>query len=802
MTCPSHRELTTHVDSNTGKSRLAAWARRSLAPAAVLLAALSSGCAASVGPSPDLRLRHVILYQNGIGYFERTGVLREERLRLQFREHEIDDVLKSLVVVEEGLGASDKPSTVSALLPQAKEKSGSEEKDGTTSLDVVLSPRTARSVSIAYAVPTAAWKATYRIILPDPSVKPGKGALLQAWALIDNVSDEDWNDVKLTLATGAPLSFASNIRAPRFVPRPDAGGTMVEPIATGPVMAERVTAQDRDGDGIKDSYDRCPGDQEDRDGFDDGDGCPDTDNDHDGIADASDVCPNEPGTSTGDPGKNGCPQYARKVIVTSSQIQILRQVRFERDADVVRPVAQPLIDEVASVLKQHPEITGLTIEGHASNDERDVWGVAARRAGAVRAALIKLGVKAELSVKTFGDTRPIAANSTDEGRQANRRAEFRLDETSSAPPVGTTKADKTPPKEHEVGAARASAMDRGSSAAGAPHDVAGAVRYDITNAISIPRQSSTLVTIVNEYVPGEDVFLFRPDQAVSSSTRYPFRAARIESKGDLGLQGGAGSVFAGGTFAGEGILGKLNPGEAAMIPYAIDSSTEVKVGVEHTEVPVRLIALARGVMTVENSAIATTRYEIATGKSAPSRMFIRHDRRQGYTVKSLPPLTETTADAYLIPIPLTAGRPSVLTVEEREPRRQEITIVDAAGLRLGLYLDAGGLAQDIDKRVREIIALRVSVGKIEEQMEALRSQLGDVGKRSGELRESLRAIEKTPSAAALQRKLMDRLAEATTQGEQLSAKLIEQGVAHAEARAKLSESLRDLAFETKADPKP
>lgn len=798
MTCPSPRELPIHVHSSAGESRLARWARRSLAPAAVLLAALSGGCAASPGPSPDLRLRHVILYQNGIGYFERTGVLREERLRLQFREHEIDDVLKSLVVVEEGLGASDRPSTVSALLPQAKEKSG-DEKDGTTSLDVVLSPRTARSVSIAYAVPTAAWKATYRIILPDASVKPSKGALLQAWALIDNVSDEDWNDVKLTLATGAPLSFVSSIRAPRFVPRPDAGGTMVEPIATGPVMAERVTAQDRDGDGVKDSHDRCPGEKEDRDSFDDGDGCPDPDNDRDGVADASDACPNEPGASAGDPGKNGCPQFVRRIEVSSSNIQILRQVRFERDADVIRPVAQPLIEEVASMLKQHPEIIRLTIEGHASNDERDVWGVAARRAGAVRAALLKLGVKAELVVKTFGDTRTIADNATDEGRQANRRAEFRLDSTSHAPPAGAT---KTEPKADEAGAARASAMDRGPSAAGAPHDVAGAVRYDITNTISIPRQSSTLVTIVNEYVPGEDVFLFRPDQAVSSSTRYPFRAARIESKGDLGLQGGSVSVFAGGTFAGEGILGKLNPGESALVPYAIDSSTEVKVGVDHAEVPVRIIALARGVMTVENSAIATTRYEIATGKSAPSRMFIRHDRRQGYTVKTLPPLTETTADAYLIPIPLTAGRPSVLTVEERQPRRQEITIVDAGGLRLGLYLEAGGLAQDIDKRVREIIALRVSVGKIEEQMEALRSQLGDVGKRSGELRESLRAIEKTPSAAALQRKLMDRLAEATTQGEQLSAKLIEQGVAHAEARAKLSESLRDLAFETKVSPAP
>ena len=84
---------------------------------------LACACAADPGPSRDLSLRHVVLYQNGIGYFERAGVLREERLRLRLREREMDDVLKTLVVVERGKGADSKPSTVTALLPQAPKKS-------------------------------------------------------------------------------------------------------------------------------------------------------------------------------------------------------------------------------------------------------------------------------------------------------------------------------------------------------------------------------------------------------------------------------------------------------------------------------------------------------------------------------------------------------------------------------------------------------------------------------------------------------------------------------------------------------
>ena len=66
-------------------------------------------------------------------------------------------------------------------------------------------------------------------------------------------------------------------------------------------------AQDRDGDGITDDVDRCPDEPEDRDGFQDADGCPDPDNDADGIADAMDKCPNEPEDKDGFQDADGCP---------------------------------------------------------------------------------------------------------------------------------------------------------------------------------------------------------------------------------------------------------------------------------------------------------------------------------------------------------------------------------------------------------------------------------------------------------------------------------------------------------------
>ncbi len=79
----------------------------------------------------------------------------------------------------------------------------------------------------------------------------------------------------------------------------------VATIAPPPPVA--VVDGDRDDDGITDSRDQCPDVAEDKDGFEDQDGCPDPDNDKDEIADVEDACPNEPGVRSSDAKTHGCP---------------------------------------------------------------------------------------------------------------------------------------------------------------------------------------------------------------------------------------------------------------------------------------------------------------------------------------------------------------------------------------------------------------------------------------------------------------------------------------------------------------
>jgi outer membrane protein OmpA-like peptidoglycan-associated protein len=182
---------------------------------------------------------------------------------------------------------------------------------------------------------------------------------------------------------------------------------------------------DKDGDGVYDAQDACV----DIPGIKTADpatnGCP-GDTDGDGIRDDKDACPNEKGKADPDPKKNGCPVAVR---VTEQEIIILQQVQFDTARATIKPVSNPLLDEVANVLKEHPEISRIEVQGHTDNRGGEAYNqrLSDNRAKAVMNALVKRGVEAgRLSSKGYGLSQPIADNANEEGRALNRRVQFKI----------------------------------------------------------------------------------------------------------------------------------------------------------------------------------------------------------------------------------------------------------------------------------------------------------------------------------------------------------------------------------------
>ncbi|WP_437914419.1 OmpA family protein [Sorangium sp. So ce302] len=182
---------------------------------------------------------------------------------------------------------------------------------------------------------------------------------------------------------------------------------------------------DKDGDGVIDAEDACPDIPGIRTSDPATNGCP-GDRDGDTVRDDKDACPDEKGKPDPDPAKNGCPVAVR---MTETEIVILQQVQFDTGKATIKKVSDPLLDEVAGVLKEHPEITKIEVQGHTDPRGGRAYNIklSQARAESVMKALVQRGIEAErLASKGYGPDVPIAENDTDEGRQKNRRVQFKI----------------------------------------------------------------------------------------------------------------------------------------------------------------------------------------------------------------------------------------------------------------------------------------------------------------------------------------------------------------------------------------
>jgi outer membrane protein OmpA-like peptidoglycan-associated protein len=723
-----------------------------------------------------MQLQRVILYQNGIGHFERSGHVTGETLRLSFARGELDDVLKTLTVIDR-LGAG----VATVDVPAASDK------DTTIELGVRMSAGRVHDVKVSYAVPTPTWKAAYRVVMDDG----GKDApsLLQGWAMVNNRSQEDWRGVQLTLATGAPMSFVHDLHTPQYVKRPDVHGNLHAPVL-GPLDNERATAADSDGDGVLDADDLCPDSPEDRDGFEDDDGCPDPDNDQDRIPDRDDRCPNEPETYNGIDDDDGCPDRGR-VVVTSTSIDVLDQVHFGKGTSAINPAARPILDAIAATLRGNPEIKKLEIGGHASADEGELWGLSSQRASAVRQALVERGVEPRrLVIVPYGASRPLDGRNTAAARDKNRRVDFLIAQREEVAPSASRAALRRAASRIDTGTAR-----RAVHTSSRPAEVAGTVRYELTEPVTIRKGSSSMVSILNKSIGAHDVYLYRPDGKALGSARHPFRAVRLVNDSGFMLEPGPIAIFARGSFVGDSVIGRLAVGETAWIPYSLDGATAVTVARDDSEQPIRIVAIQRGVITVENAGIRTTSYAIATGLDPARQIYIRHDKAPGFAPTELPPGTQDRGDSLLVPLPLQPGKTSTLAIEERQPRRVTLQLLDAGATELGLYVEGSKLAADVAERLAAAMRLRKDMGAIDESLEATRDRLGDLAARTAELRENLRALARVPGTDTVRKQLATSLAQTTSEADALARKLGVDSEALAAARKKLHDALRELTLE-------
>jgi outer membrane protein OmpA-like peptidoglycan-associated protein len=189
---------------------------------------------------------------------------------------------------------------------------------------------------------------------------------------------------------------------------------------------------DTDQDGLADNKDSCPNEAEDKDNFQDADGCPDNDNDQDKIADKDDICPDEKETVNGIKDDDGCPDFEEKPVVTkdpepkpvvTSNAEV---VYYSTGKSAITKENKEKLDSIIASLQADPS-KKVRLDGYA-DDVGPAKGnkeLSEDRAKEVYRYLVKKGIsKDRITYKGYGEGPLADPSSKKESRAKNRRVEL------------------------------------------------------------------------------------------------------------------------------------------------------------------------------------------------------------------------------------------------------------------------------------------------------------------------------------------------------------------------------------------
>jgi hypothetical protein len=686
----------------------------------------SAGCGAGLSQRPvesDAALGRVILYRSGVAYFERHAHVKNGKLVLYVPAERVDDFLKSLTIRDRKTGRS-----VPVSFPTQVNQGD------VVQLTIELPEDGPKDLAISYVTESPAWKPSYRVELG----KAGKGRL-EAWAVVDNISGEDWNQVMIGVGSTSALSFKYDLHSVRLVERevvndaprlalaPPTGGSPYS-VPKGEVsVLGNFGAEDVDG--LADRRTSANMDKE--------------------MAHADEGKP-VAGMKSG--GKTRDPVATE----TSGQRPQQKPNRNSRGDDVVK------LAESLKKNKQH-----VRIEGYARRGEADAKTASMARANAMRQALLENGVPAEQveavgtgSISEKDGVRVLAQNEAQAGqaRQPDSQA--------------------------------------------ASNDPLGSALFLSKTPMSIKKERSAMLSMVSASTRAEQVYFYDPISN-RGSRRFAFRAVKLDNPSDHTLDPGPFTVYAAGEFLGEGLSEAIPPKSTAFIPFALDRQLLVEPVSDTREEIDRLVTIQRGIATTEAQTIRRTTLALSNRGDKEARVYVRHLVPDGWTLRQGKARFEKLRGAYLFPVMVPARGALKLEIEETQPLEKSVDINTAAGVEtIALFLKkAKKLEPALAKQLDEIVKIHKDMVDVGEHIQTIESQMSTYRERIDEIHAQLVTLRRVTTADKLSRHLAqkmeeisDRLQKSTLQVTDLKGKQMTQ-------RVTLQDRLAELTLKRDKDDK-
>jgi hypothetical protein len=297
-----------------------------------------------------------------------------------------------------------------------------------------------------------------------------------------------------------------------------------------------------------------------------------------------------------------------------------------------------------------------------------------------------------------------------------------------------------------------------SSAAG--ENVGALFRYDLANPVTVPDRTSTLVSIINERVAGKEVVYFRPELMRGASQVSPYRAVMFENNTNFSLEKGPVSIFAGGTFVGEGFLDRMEQGSTTFLTYSIDGKVVMAPTTRNSQEGMRLLKIIDGMIVSEVLEVSSSVYKVDNRHDEEVIAYVKTPKRSGWKLRNKPEGTVELPDSFVVPVTVAKGSSQELTVDWVKPVVRRVAIDTSLSTNvLKLYLASGKASPTVQQGIDKILKLKERIGDIDQDHSRYQKQHREASLDQDRVRANLNLLRKTPGNQALRAELTKKLAK-------------------------------------------
>jgi len=329
-------------------------------------------------------------------------------------------------------------------------------------------------------------------------------------------------------------------------------------------------------------------------------------------------------------------------------------------------------------------------------------------------------------------------------------------------------------------------------AAASGQELGDLFEYKLKDRVTLKKNQSALVPIAQTEIEAEKVSLW----SGTSGSGRPLRGLWLKNTSPLTFDGGSFSVLENEVFAGEGLTDPIKPGERRLLSYATDLGLLVEASANSQPQHVTRVKIFKGVLTQISELHERTLYVARNQDDAKRVLVIEHPARPEWTLAKGAADPEEKAPAeYRFRMEVPAKASASLPIEEVRTLATTYELSNLTDDQIGLFVKQGTITPEMAQALGKISAQKAVVAKLEEEMENRQKDIDRIVEDQGRLRENMKALRGSAEEKALLQRYTKQLDEQETQLETLRRKIQDTEAQRDKANDLLEKMIDELQIE-------